>query len=261
MTTDAIVARAICDALKGEPATAHAFEWHTSLETEMLRAAKAAITALLAMREPSSQVTDAMLCAGGSAVLKTAHLGGCARAKAIWLTMNAAREPSPQGAPERGAEGVLRDALIEARGHIEGMQGLIRAMSGRNSIAGETAVEKIDATLTRQPVSPKSDVEAMRGALEPFASLADEMDRIAKANGAAPGAIIRKAPYEACNAARKALAMREPSPQVTDAEVSEGLNRIMAFTNVLLHEDDVRDILRPIFAMRYRPPPTTEIKP
>jgi hypothetical protein len=39
--------------------------------------------------------TDAMLSAGGSAVLKTAHLTGCERAKVIYLAMEAAR-PEPQ---------------------------------------------------------------------------------------------------------------------------------------------------------------------
>ena len=61
-------------------------------------------------------------------------------------------------APQLAAENIslhqeiqrLREALDQARGGLAGAQVLIKAMSGRDSIALETAIERIDAALSSQ---------------------------------------------------------------------------------------------------------------
>lgn len=67
---------------------------------------RAAIAAMPAIPPQSlGDPTEAMICAGGSAILKSAHLTGCERAKIVYLAMREAETPTPGPAIDQDGGG------------------------------------------------------------------------------------------------------------------------------------------------------------
>ncbi len=98
----------------------------------------------------------------------------------------------------------LPRAIYEAMGYVEWdrQPEPVRAMWQRGADAAGTIQADRIATL-------QARVERMRVALEPFAAMAGEIERVAGAQGWALNSIRRSYDYDQCVAARQALASEQ----------------------------------------------------
>ena len=114
------------------------------------------------------------------------------------LAALAMREPSPQGAPDQVAEALVeayRRGFAEAdESHVGNGRWPLHKDVGNEGAGNYRAdAERTAAALTRQPVSPKSDIEAILNQLEdirdgrncpvPLFGVVDDLIKMAKALG------------------------------------------------------------------------------